>query len=154
LTFDRCFVQSLNSRGQKEGIRKLASIHFYTFISRKIKREKHGNHSLQRQISYSARFEYLELQKSIWCKLNFFFYSWLEDLSAYQILEEKDLICERYEFSKITLEFSQKTSFVKKQVQSTSQSIQTDIQSLFRQFSSSKLKVKAWKFYAMLFLLF
>jgi len=54
--------------------------------------------------------------------------SWLNDLSAYQISEEKYLIWERYDFSKKTHEFCHQTGFVKKQVQSTSQSIQTDIQ--------------------------
>jgi hypothetical protein len=54
--------------------------------------------------------------------------SWVEDLSSYQISVEKKLIWERYEFSKMTHEFCQQTGFMKKQVQSTSQSIQTDIQ--------------------------
>ena len=41
--------------------------------------EKHGNHSLQRQVLYSANFDFrpfrvecLELEKSIWSKLDFF----------------------------------------------------------------------------------
>jgi len=54
--------------------------------------------------------------------------SWLEDLSAYQMFVENKLIWERYDFSKMTHEFCQQTRFVKKQVQITSQSIQTDIQ--------------------------
>ena len=33
--------------------------------------------------------------------------SWLKDLPDYQISEEKDLIWERYEFYKMTHEFSQ-----------------------------------------------
>jgi hypothetical protein len=53
---------------------------------------------------------------------------WLEDLSAYQMLVDKELIWERYDFSKMTHELCQQAGFVKKQVQSTSQSIQTDIQ--------------------------
>jgi hypothetical protein len=53
--------------------------------------------------------------------------SWLEDLSTYLMSAEKELIWERYEFSKMTHEFCQQTGFLKKQVQSTSQSIQTDI---------------------------
>jgi len=55
------------------GIKKLTSIPFWT------SKEEHGNHSLQSQISQSAsvdlrlfQLEYLELQKSNWCKLNFF----------------------------------------------------------------------------------
>jgi hypothetical protein len=54
--------------------------------------------------------------------------SWLNDLSAYQMSEEKYLIWERYNFSKKTHEFCHQTGFVKKQVQSTSQSIQIDIE--------------------------
>jgi hypothetical protein len=54
--------------------------------------------------------------------------SWLEELLVYQRLVEKELIWERYDFSKMTHEFCQQTGFVKKQVQSTSQSIQTVIQ--------------------------
>jgi hypothetical protein len=56
------------------------------------------------------------------------FDSWFEDLSAYQMSVEKELIWERYDFSKMTYEFCQQTGFVKKEVQITSQSIQTDIQ--------------------------
>ena len=52
----------------------------------------------------------------------------LEDLSSYHILVEKELIWERYNFSKMTHEFCQQTCFVKKQVQIISQSIQTNIQ--------------------------
>jgi hypothetical protein len=54
--------------------------------------------------------------------------SWLKELLVYQRLVEKELIWERYDFSKMTHEFCQQTGFVKKQVQSTSQSIQTVIQ--------------------------
>ena len=56
------------------------------------------------------------------------FDSWFEDLSAYQMSVEKELIWERDDFSKMTYEFCQQTGFVKKEVQITSQSIQTDIQ--------------------------
>jgi hypothetical protein len=44
------------------------------------------------------------------------------------MLVDKELIWERYDFSKMTHELCQQAGFVKKQVQSTSQSIQTDIQ--------------------------
>jgi len=54
--------------------------------------------------------------------------SWLEDLSEHQMSAEKELILEIYDFSKMTYEFYQQTGFVKKQVQITSQNIQTDIQ--------------------------
>jgi len=53
---------------------------------------------------------------------------WLEDLWAYQISAENKLKWEMYDFSKVTHEFCQLTGFVKKQVQITSQRIQTDIQ--------------------------
>jgi len=54
--------------------------------------------------------------------------SWLEDLSNYTISVEKELIWEICDFSKMTHEFCQQTGFVKKQIQITSQSIQTGIQ--------------------------
>jgi hypothetical protein len=54
--------------------------------------------------------------------------SWLKELSTYHISAKINLIWGRYEFSKITNEFCQQTGFVKKQVQITSRSIQTDIQ--------------------------
>jgi hypothetical protein len=52
----------------------------------------------------------------------------LKDLSTYQISAKKDLICERYEFSKMKNEFCQQIGFVKKQVQIMCRSIQTNIQ--------------------------
>ena len=89
-------------------------------MTRKIKKKEHENHSLQRQVSHSANFdlrpfwrEYLKLEKSIWCKLNFF--RFLTQISA-----AKELIWERYEFSKTTHKFCQQTGFKKKQVQLTS----------------------------------
>ena len=80
--------------------------------------------------------------------------SWLEDLLAYQMLAEKKLIWERYEFSKMPYEFCKQIGFVKKQVHITSQSIQTGTKFLFQQFNFYKSKVKVWAFYSRLFLLF
>jgi hypothetical protein len=103
------------------GIRKLTSIPFYIYIySKKNKKKKeYGNLSLQSQISHSANVDfqpfwlkYLELQKSIWCNL-ILLDSWLKDLLAYQIALEKELIWERYDFSKMTYEFCQQTGFMK-----------------------------------------
>jgi hypothetical protein len=54
--------------------------------------------------------------------------SWLKELSTYQISAKKDIIWGRYDFSKMTNEFCQQTGFVKKRVQITFRSIQTDIQ--------------------------
>ena len=45
-----------------------------------------------------------------------FLYSWLKGLLAYQISIENELIWERYDIYKMTHEFCQQTSFVKKQV--------------------------------------
>jgi hypothetical protein len=117
------------------GIRKLTSITFWKSKARKIKKRKSMEIiAFKVKISQSAsvdlcpfRLEYLELPKSIWCKLNFLD-SWLKDLSTFQISSKNKLIWGRYDFSKMTNKFCQQTSFVKKQVQITSRSIQTDIQ--------------------------
>jgi hypothetical protein len=76
---DWCFIQNLSCKGQNKVTPvKLTSIHFYTYMARKIKKKKDWNRSLQSQVSYSASFdhrpfwlEYLGLETSIWCKLNF-----------------------------------------------------------------------------------
>jgi len=49
-----------------------------------------------------------------------FLESWLESLSTYQMSVEKELIWERYDFSKMPHEFYQQIGFMKKQVQITS----------------------------------
>jgi hypothetical protein len=54
--------------------------------------------------------------------------SWLKDLSMYKSSSKKDPILGRYNFSKMKNEFCQQIGFVKKRVQITSRSIQTDIQ--------------------------
>jgi len=56
--------------------------------------------------------------------------SWLKGLQTLQMAANNDVIWGRYEFSKITTEFFQQTGFVKKRIQITSWSIQTDIQVL------------------------
>jgi hypothetical protein len=60
------------------GIKKLTSIPFWTSEARKLNKEEHENRSLQSQILQSANIDlrpfwlqYLELQKSNWCKINF-----------------------------------------------------------------------------------
>jgi hypothetical protein len=54
--------------------------------------------------------------------------SWLKGLQTLQLLAKNDVISWRYEFSKMIIEFCQQTGFVKKRIQITSRSIQTDIQ--------------------------
>jgi hypothetical protein len=90
------------------------------------KKKDHGNHSLQSQISHSTsvdlqtfQLEYLELQKSNWCKLNCVGFLTRRPIFLPNLVE-KELIWERYDLSKMTHEFCQQTCLVKKQVQITS----------------------------------
>jgi len=52
-----------------------------------------------------------------------FLYSWLKGLSTLQISTKNNVIWGRYDFSKMTIEFYQQTSFVNKWVQITFRSI-------------------------------
>jgi hypothetical protein len=78
------------------GIRNLTSIHFCKSKARKIKKkEEHGNHNLQSQISQSAsvdlwpfRLEYPELQSSFDAN-SIVLDSWINDLSMYHISAKK-----------------------------------------------------------------
>jgi hypothetical protein len=128
---------------------------------RKIKREKawksqpsKTNLAFFQYCLWPFRLEYLKLEKSIRCKLNVFgFLTWrpinLPNFSRKKSSYERDMIFLRWHInlaSKHVL-WRNKSKVLLKASKPTSKS-------LFRQFSSSKSKVKAWRFYTRLFLLF
>jgi hypothetical protein len=143
------------------GIRNLTSIPFWTSKARKIKKkEYHANLSFESQISQSAtvdlssfRLEYLELQKSIWYKLNFVGFLTQRSINVPNFSLKWCLMREMI-FVKMTHEFCHQTGFVKNKSKVLLKASKPSSKSLFQQFSSSKSKVKAWRFYARLFLLF
>jgi hypothetical protein len=55
---------------------------------------------------------------------------WLKGLQTLQISAKNNVKWGRYDFSKMTTKFCQQTGFMKKRIQITSRSIQTDIQVL------------------------
>jgi hypothetical protein len=75
-------------------------------MARKIKKQnkEHGNRSLQSQILYYSDLNILSY-RSLFDANSIFLDSWLEDLSANQILAKTKLIWERYDFSKMTYKF-------------------------------------------------
>ena len=100
------------------------------------------------------RLEYLELEKSIWYKLNCFGFLTRRPTSLPSFSRKKSSYEGNMIFFKTTHKFYQQTSFVKKQVQFTSQTFKPTSKYLFGKFNFSKFKFKAWRFYARLFLFF
>ena len=96
---------------------------------------------------------YRSWRNNIWCKLNFFeFLTWRPiSLSNFRGKRShmREMIFLRWHMNSVSRQvlWRNKSKVLLKASKPISES-------LFQQFSSSKLKVKAWRFYAMLFLFF
>jgi len=131
-------------------------------MARKIKKKKeHGNHSLQSQISYFAdvdlrpfRLEYLELQKSIWCKLYFFGFLTRRPITIPNVSRAKSSYETNMIFIRWHMNYANKQVLWRNKSKVLLKASKLSCKYLFQKFSSSKSKVKTWRFYTRLFLLF
>jgi hypothetical protein len=124
LTSDRCFIQNLSCRGQNQVI--LTSIPFYTYMERKIKKERGWKSQPSKTSLAFCQFwpstisTWISWVREVYLMQTHFFLDFkLKDLSYYQMEAEKELIWNIYDFSKTIYKLCQQTSFMKKHVKLT-----------------------------------
>jgi hypothetical protein len=133
LTFNRCFVQSVSSRGRNEVI-PVTLKSWHPYLSENLRQENKIRKSME-IAAFKVKSRNLQcwplaiptwISEAIEVQLIQTQLFWISDSKTYQLSklqQKKNVLQGRYDFSKMTTEFCQQTGFVKKRVQITFRSI-------------------------------